>query len=195
MKSISVQTRIQLRNVLYCTDLSPSASSALPQAVALARHFGSTLHALHVRPALLYIWSFSTAAPLLVEPTEAQLREKIEDSLSGFSDVRKEILIEEGVDIWLAISNAIEEREIDLVVLSTQGRSGLSKILLGSVAEEILRLAPCPVLTVGPNAPMEPFQDANYTEILYATDFTPEACAAAPYAVSLAQEFQAHLTF
>jgi nucleotide-binding universal stress UspA family protein len=52
MKSISVQTRIQLRNVLYCTDLSPSASSALPQAVALARHFGSTLHALHVRLAL-----------------------------------------------------------------------------------------------------------------------------------------------
>jgi hypothetical protein len=42
MKSISVQTRIQLRNVLYCTDLSPSASSALPQAVALARHFGRT---------------------------------------------------------------------------------------------------------------------------------------------------------
>jgi nucleotide-binding universal stress UspA family protein len=64
-------------------------------------------------------------------------------------------------------------------------------MLLGSVAEEIFRTVPCPVLTVGPHCQAD---RANIREILFATDFASEASAAAAYAVSLAQEFQARLT-
>jgi nucleotide-binding universal stress UspA family protein len=88
----------------------------------------------------------------------------------------------------------VEENKIDLIVLGTRGRSGLAKFLLGSTAEEIFRKAPCPVLTVGPFSPHEPARHGEISEIVYATDFSPESVAAASYAISLAQEFQAHLT-
>lgn len=196
MKAIPAQTRIQLKNILYCTDLSDPASSALPYAAGLARHFGSTVYALHVRPTVQPVVAPPFGEPM--EPiisglTRAQIREKIENELSGFSDIRNEVVIAAG-DIWLSVQAAIEEKQIDLIVLGTRGRTGISKLILGSVAEEIFRRAPCAVLTVGPHAPAGPARGGELSEILYATDFSPEALAAAPYAISLAQEFQANLT-
>ena len=93
------------------------------------------------------------------------------------------------------------------MIVGTHGRTGVGKLLLGSKAEEILRQAPCPVLTVGPKvsgraklpalaaeakeiAPVE----IAVRQIVYATDFSPESLAAALFATSLAQEFQAKLT-
>ena len=66
-------------------------------------------------------------------------------------------------------------------------------MLLGSVAEEIFRTVLCPVLTVGPHADAARSADGQIREILYATDFASSSPAAAAYAVSLAQEFQARL--
>jgi nucleotide-binding universal stress UspA family protein len=69
----------------------------------------------------------------------------------------------------------------------------VAKLVLGSRAEEIFRRATCPVLTVGPHL-AEHLPHTGIHQILYATDFSAEAAAAAPYAVSLAQEYQAGLT-
>ena len=91
------------------------------------------------------------------------------------------------------MSDLIEQKEIDLVVLGTRGRTGLGKALLGSVAEQILRQSPCPVLTVGPHVNLWSDEYAKMREILYATDLAADFPIAAPYAVSLAQENQAHL--
>lgn len=103
------------------------------------------------------------------------------------------MLILEG-DLWSNLAAVIEANQIDLIVMGTRGRTGIGKFLLGSVAEEIFRQAPCPVLTVGPYAVSEPEQGGEFTHILFATDFSPESVAAAPYAISLAQECQAYLT-
>jgi nucleotide-binding universal stress UspA family protein len=91
MKSILVQTRIQLRNILYCTDLSETASRALPYAAALARHFGSTVYALHVRPIVQPATVPPLGAPVAMELTKEQFREHIEDRLSGCSGVRNTV--------------------------------------------------------------------------------------------------------
>jgi len=194
MKTAPVLTRIQVRNILYCTDLSDTASHALPHAAAIAKHFGSTLRALHVRPALQPTWTFSIGIPVTREFTDDELREYIENKLKAFSGVRNDVIIANEGDIWLAVQTAIQINEIDLIVLSSHGRTGLSKVLLGSVAEEILRLAPCPVLTVGPHAAVDTSRLRGFSKILYATDFRPETSATAHYAVSFAQEFHAHLT-
>ena len=110
-------------------------------------------------------------------------------------------------EVWESLSDIILAREIDLLVVGTHGRTGVEKLVLGSKAEEILRLAPCPVLTVGPKiagrakltaiegegkdlTPLE----ISVGQIVYATDFSPESLAAAPFATSLAQEFQSKLT-
>jgi nucleotide-binding universal stress UspA family protein len=196
LKTTSTQTRIQLKNILYCTDLSDAASTALPCVAGLARHFGSSVFALHVRPIVQPFVAppfGEPMEPMIPGPTETEIREGILKELSGLSDTPNEVVIADG-DVWLSVQTAIDEKKIDLIVLGTRGRTGLSKLVLGSVAEVILRRAPCAVLTVRPNAPSAPARGGEFSEILYATDFSPEASAAAPYAISLAQEFHANLT-
>jgi len=73
------------------------------------------------------------------------------------------------------------------------GRSGVSRFLMGSVAEEVFREAACPVLTIGPKVVAQAPREAEFKEIVFASDLNPES-PAAPYALSLAQEFQARLT-
>ena len=75
----------------------------------------------------------------------------------------------------------------------THGRSGIGKLLLGSVAETIFRHAGCPVLTVGPAVSGEPRSIVELHEILFATDFSESSLAALPYAISLAQQDRARL--
>lgn len=88
----------------------------------------------------------------------------------------------------------IEKHEIDLVVVGTHGRTGARKLLLGSRAEEIFRMASCPVLTVGPKVSRGAPAEIHPSQILYATDLTTTSQCGAGYALSLAQEHQACLT-
>jgi len=127
--------------------------------------------------------------PTDVEAAKVFDKERRDELFDTFAGINTEVLIEEG-DIQSRLDDAIQKHEIDLVIIGTRGRTGLAKILLGSVAEEIFRSVACPVLTVGPHSDAA---KANIREILFATDFASEAPAAAAYAVSLAQEFQARL--
>jgi len=117
----------------------------------------------------------------------------LEKLLDPLADIDHGVLVEEG-DVWSVLASVVEKNEIDLIVAGTRGRTGMTKLVLGSHAEEIFRRAPCPVLTVGPHSSAHLPHGASIKEILYATDFSPESNAAAPYAISLAQEYQAHLT-
>lgn len=129
---------------------------------------------------------------VMVEASEKEAKEQIQRLNEQLNSVEHEVVIGQG-NITETIANMIKEKEIDLVVVGTRGRTKLGKALLGSVAEQILRQAPCPVLTVGPHVTMELPREPEVREILYATDLAAEFPAAAPYAISLAQENQAHL--
>ena len=86
----------------------------------------------------------------------------------------------------------VRNHGVDLVVVGTSSRGGLGKVLLGSTAEEIIRVAPCPVLTVGPHVTAE--ASVGIRSIVCATDFSLGSLRAAEFAVSLAHEYQADLT-
>src|SRR4029077_3270664 len=101
--------------------------------------------------------------------------------------------VERGFKVWPVLARTIQEHAIDLVVLGTHGRTGTQKFLLGSVAEEIFRRSPVPVLTIGPWVRSGAHNDARFHRVLLATDFTAESLTALPYAVSIAQENQARL--
>jgi nucleotide-binding universal stress UspA family protein len=101
-------------------------------------------------------------------------------------------VIERG-SVWEVLSSIIERDHPGLLVLGTRGRGGLKKLTLGSVAEEVLRLAACPVLTVGPNAGPPTSEVADFKNILFATDFGPASAKAFPYALSLAADCRAKL--
>ena len=85
--------------------------------------------------------------------------------------------------------------DINLFVIGTHGRRGVEKMLLGSIAEEILRCAQRPVLMVGPESSVAPETEARPRRILYATDFSPESEPAMHYACTLAKEYKATLFF
>jgi nucleotide-binding universal stress UspA family protein len=193
MTTVQTPTRIQVKNILFPTDLSPAGLAASPYAREIAKRFGAKMYALHVvTPAVNPMTEPATWA-VLEKASEAEAEKERETILKAFPGIEPEILIEEG-GLWTILASTLEKYKIDLIVLGTRGRSGVKKFFLGSTAEEIFRKAPCAVLTVGPASPEEPPRGGEISEIVYATDFSSESTAAATYAFSLAEEFQAHLT-
>jgi nucleotide-binding universal stress UspA family protein len=198
MKTVQTRTRIALNNILFATDFSAAADAAAPIAIQIARSYGAKVYGLHVNPYDDYTSAAPEAWAMMAEATEKETKEharRLDEQLKG---IEHEVVIGQG-NIWEATSNLIKQKEIDLIVLGTRGRTGLGKALLGSVAEQILRQALCPVLTVGPHVTARPYvngqaeEATKLREILYATDLAADFPVAAPYAISLAQENQAHL--
>jgi nucleotide-binding universal stress UspA family protein len=92
------------------------------------------------------------------------------------------------------VLSVIEEKGIDLLVIGTRGRGGIQKLALGSVAEELLRAAPCPVMTIGPKAELPTVShEPGFHKILFATDFGKGSKRALPLALTLAKAQQAKL--
>lgn len=145
--------RITLRTILFPTDFSPASSAALPFALSLAKIYGSTLLLAHALPAETHLKVVPDCVPEEDDADWQRAREKLEacthDPLIG--DTRCRALLDRG-DLSSVIPEMIQEHRIDLVVLGTHGRRGVSKLVLGSGAERIYRSAICPVLTIGPKA-------------------------------------------
>jgi nucleotide-binding universal stress UspA family protein len=190
MRAVQAPTPVALKNILFLTDFSKPSEAALPFATAITRNYEGTIHVLHVlTPVIPDSCPGATTADEELAKVEMQ---EVESQLAG---VAYETTMESGMDVWLAIEQAIKEHHIDLIVLGTHGRTGAQKFLLGSVAEEVFRRSPVPVLTIGPHVHVRGsvHNGAQFHHVLFATDFTPESLTAAPYASSLAQENQAQL--
>jgi nucleotide-binding universal stress UspA family protein len=184
------QASIALKDIVFATDFSPAAENGLLYAGDLARRFHAALHVVNaVEPAnyALPPETWHTAD----EARELQTKKLRAFLQTSFPGVENEVQLWEGT-VSQVLTSAIARDSADLVVLGTHGRTGVGKLLLGSSAEEILRNAPCPVLTIGPHAKTE--QPWELNEILYATDFSPASLSGARYAIALAQEYGARLT-
>jgi nucleotide-binding universal stress UspA family protein len=193
MKAVQAKTRIQLKNVLFLTDFSPAANAAIPYAAAIAKRFGAKLHTLHMQTPIVNPMTEPATWAVLEKAAEAETKKQREMLLKSFPGMEPDVIIEEG-GFWSSLKSVIERTQTDLIVLGTRGRSGVKKFFLGSTAENVFRQAPCAVLSVGPALHQEGSRRGEFTEILYATDFNSDSVGAAAYALSLAQEFQAHLT-
>lgn len=192
MKAVQAKARVALKNILFATDFSESSDAAASIAIQIAQRFGAKVYGVHVNRADDYTGVAPNAWAGMAQAAENESKADAARLDEQLQRIEHEVIIGEG-SIWDVISGLIQDKEIDLVVLGTRGRTGLGKALLGSVAEEILHQAPCPVLTVGPHVNLWSDQYAKMQEILYATDLALDSPAAAPYAISLAQENQAHL--
>jgi nucleotide-binding universal stress UspA family protein len=140
--------------ILWPTDFSELAKAALPHAVGLASAAKAELVLLHVLPlpAMYAVPDISVAVWIPLQrktraAAVAQLR-RLENQVTQ-SSVRTHALVTEGVP-FLQILRAAKRLRCDLIVLATHGRTGLIHAVMGSVTENVLRRAPCPVLTVRP---------------------------------------------
>lgn len=192
MRTQTASKIVTFDNILFATDFSKQSNIALPFALSIAHKYGSKIFATHViSPPPL--GNFPT---IEVQALEAQALREAHDSVEELGRrlgaIPHEAMLRKG-EIWDELSAITKGKDIDLIVLGTHGRAGVSKLLMGSVAERIFRQSTCPVLTVGPNVAGEPGSVADIHTILCPIDFTAESLNAFPYAVSLAQENHARL--
>jgi len=188
-----VQSSIAFKHILMATDFSKASERALDFAIAIARRQGSVLSLVHAIPEEPHGQVYVGPSPHELDRRrlEAELQMKHLGEGPQIKNLPHHLLVERG-GIWDVIASEIQRQNIDLLILGTRGRGGLKKLALGSVAEEFLRLASCPVLTVGPKVPPPATAD-GFARILFATDFGPASDAAFPYALFLAKEYHAKL--
>jgi len=141
-----------LTNILVATDFEDASETALLYGRELARRFVATLHVLHVVEDVLMYGTVEGYTPNLVE-LQREAEEEAARRLDGLlmpedRDVlHAQTVLMTGAPAMAVIDYARKAR-IDLILIGTHGRTGLGHFVMGSVAEKIVRLAPCPVLTL-----------------------------------------------
>jgi nucleotide-binding universal stress UspA family protein len=141
---------LPVRTILHPTDLSENSAYAFELACTLARDYGAHLIVLHImeRPAAEYSGVMTAPPPPGLSAEERRIaREKLAEVTPPDATIPIEHLLVEG-DPAALILKVAEERHCDLIAMGTHGRRGLTRLLMGSVAEQVLRSAVCPVLTV-----------------------------------------------
>lgn len=182
--------RKPIKTILLATDFSAGARKALRCAIALARRYDSRLVLTHVLPAESAM--VGRSGPLMTDALlhDAEKRMAKLEETAELKSLPHEVVMQSG-DSWDVISQAVADKQADLIVMGTHGRGGMKKLLLGSTAEKIIRHATYPVLTVGPRVVLGP--QRRFNRILYASDFSSGSRKALAYAVSLSGEDRAHL--
>jgi universal stress protein A len=146
---------MDIRHILAPTDFSDYSKKALSDALELARTFGAKLTLLHVVEPSPYLGEFTlpTAGADLVSNLERQASAALARMLPEAQRAQIEVIRSVVIGSPLRkIVEAAEAKHVDLIVMATHGRTGLSHLLIGSVAERVVRTAPCPVLTIRPPA-------------------------------------------
>ncbi len=143
---------MEIKKILFATDFSEGSSHALPYAVDLAKRYGARLYLVHVvydltRTAGWYVphASVDEVYSDIEKSARAELEKSFVDEMRGFRDM--EYMVLKGTP-YEEISRFSAENKVDLIVLGTHGRKGIDRVLFGSTAEQVVRNAPCPVLSV-----------------------------------------------
>jgi nucleotide-binding universal stress UspA family protein len=144
---------IEIRSILAPTDFSEHAAKAVKYACLLAERLGAELHLLHVLSDIVPAGPDPMLTPVLPPEFYVETRQQSEQALGKVLEpdwgrpAAVKTCVTWGEPVEEIVTYA-SEHPIDLIVVATHGRTGLSHVLLGSVAERIVREAPCPVLTI-----------------------------------------------
>ena len=188
--------RVLLKRILCATDFSDFSNHAIPYGIALAREFKAKLYVSHVidlSSAAIY-----GEAVFALEEQQSRMTtyaHKEMTRLMGQEALEWEPLITVG-NPANEIARLAADKQIDLAIAASHGRSGLKRLILGSVTERLMRTLPCPLWVV--RSPERGFvtpatQAIQLKKILVGCDFSPDSSLALEYGLSLAQEFQADL--
>lgn len=142
---------IVLKNILVATDFSEPSATALNYGRDLARSYGATLHVLHVADDTLLRYGPEVA--FAIPDFQADLDRKAAEALDALvtADDRRTLQVVTALESGRpanVIAEYAKRKSIDVIVVGTHGRGGVQHLLMGSVAERVVRTAPCPVLTV-----------------------------------------------
>ena len=192
---------MRIKRILFPTDLSRLSNAALPLAAAMARERKAELLVLHVQePPTAYALGEWGSGPLEPDPGWLQqVLNNIKPSDATIPCLHKLVIGNPAREIVLTAKND----DIDLIIMGTHGRTGLARMLMGSVAEKVVRRAICPVMTLkqpaawsfegNSSASSAQLPDARGKTILLAVDFSRTSDAAFLEATALARDWRAWL--
>ncbi len=146
--------KLELKTVLFPTDFADLSDHALGYARSFAECFGAKLHVIHVVDEAYQYWMAMGPSSLPVGPRPEELVSGSQQTMAAYiqehlADTKLEIETKVLVGRpFMEIIRFAREKKIDLIVMGTHGRGTISHALMGSVAEKVVRKAPCPVLTI-----------------------------------------------
>jgi nucleotide-binding universal stress UspA family protein len=186
--------RVQLKKIISASDFSENSNLAVTYGQLLAKEFSAKLFLCHV---LSVPFGYGEALP---DPFihQSRLMDQASEQFSRWME-NQSVEWEPVVSVGLAaeeITRIAEEKKVDLAICATHGRSGLKRLLLGSVTERLMRSLSCPVLVVRPKGrdiSVSPADHVRFQRILVGCDFSPDSDLAFQYALGLAQEYLSEL--
>ena len=189
---------LDVQRILCPIDFSDTSRHAFAHAVTVGQWYGARITALHVvRPMIAVspgLWSTGPMSEIWPgQPNQQELEAQARTWLAAEPGTRLEtdVIIDDGRPATSILEHAAS-LSAGLIVMGTHGRGGFERLLLGSVAEKVLRRATCPVMTVPP--PAVTTSKLPFARLLCAVDFSDSSISALQFAFSLAQESNAHLT-
>jgi nucleotide-binding universal stress UspA family protein len=190
---VPVVPALQLKRILYTTDFSEASRLALPIVSAISRKYGSQVYAVNVCSQLSGRMSTIEATPIREQQEQdakAEMARLVETS--GLEQSQTRPLVRTG-GAAEEISQIAAEQRVNLAILSTHGRTGFKRLLMGSVAEALLHSLSCPILTAGPHLGSRFQHWSEIKTVLCPTDLSPESRAVFPCVSSLAAEYRAKI--
>ena len=197
------QVMVRIERILCPVDFSESSATVYDHAQSLARRYQAKLFLQHVVDFILPAYSYYGPATYLDDNFRricAGAREQLQEFAKSHTrnGVQPECLVHEG-EVTGSILSFAESQMVDLIVMGTHGLKGLDRVILGSVAEKVLRKAHCPVLVIpkpGPDvvATEGAHDPVQLRRVIFGSDFSDPSRRALEYALSAVEEYDAELT-
>lgn len=193
--AVPIVPKVAFKRILYATDFSQASTAALPLVSTIARKYASQVLVANIWMPVPYAMITPEVSQTLeqaqLDDAHAQAGELLKSE--ELRDLSATTIVQAGIPTE-ELDLIVRNKNIDLAILGTHGRTGVKHLLMGSVAEELVRRLPCPVLTVGPNVSKRSMQNREIKHILFPTDLSSESQAVFPYLASLALEYGALIT-
>jgi nucleotide-binding universal stress UspA family protein len=188
--------RVEINSIFCTTDISDFSNHAVSWGIALAREFSAKIYVCHVVDFPTSI-TYGNGPIFFVDQQSQAIGNANRElqQLVGDKEVQWEPLVTVG-HAGDEISRLAKEKGADLAISATHGRSGLKRLILGSVTERLMRTLHCPLLIVrGPKHDLNILseQGLKFNRILVGCDFSEDSALAFKHGLSLAQEFQSEL--
>lgn len=191
--TVSSPPNVLVRNIAIATDFSPWSDRATQHALLVARQFGAAVHFVHAvrRSEFALVPDMMVELEALAQRDCDDLRHRLHEA-NSLDSIETRYWNLDG-EVSEVFGDFIHDHCIDLLVLGTRGRSGISQFLSRSIAQEIFRYVSCPILTVGPLSRRASTQQLVLNRVLFATDLSKESSTAFPYVLTAAKTWNADI--
>ncbi|MGA8670345.1 MAG: universal stress protein, partial [Terracidiphilus sp.] len=188
---MSNDAALSIRHIAVATDFSPCSETAIEFALVAAHQFAAVLHVLHVvrRSEFALVPDLMVSLEELAERDSTDLINRL-NAAHRLNDIEYHCWNATG-EVSAVFEQLIHDHKIDLLVLGTHGRSGIWRLVAGSIAQQILEEVSCPALTIGPLSRLG--SDRTLKKVLFATDLSPKSAAAIPYVLTTARSWRAEI--